>query len=178
MTCYLLYTIFETFHQVCRTGDFYSSLGVSPTADERTIKSRFRRLAALHHPDKIQQFPNDGDSDAFFVHLRLAQDTLLDPTKRFAYDRFGAGVVNGSRAKSMREFLYAGLYALFPQYAVGFVIMTLLNLFWFSSWGRYVSGIVYQFLYPRRKGYISDVVDGRFNQQTVALLYLFRSLHP
>ena len=146
MISYLLYTLFETFHQVRRDGDFYTLLGVSPSADERTIKSRFRRLAALHHPDKIQQFPNDGDSDVFFVHLRLAQDTLLDPTKRFAYDRFGAEVVHGSKAKSMREFLYAGLYTLLPQYAVGFVTMTLLNLFWFSGWGRYVSGIVYQFL--------------------------------
>lgn len=74
-----------------------------------------------------------------FVYLKLAQDTLLNPTKRFAYDRFGIDVVEGSKAKSIRDFFYAGLYNLLPQYAGGFAIMVVLNMFWFSSWARYVS---------------------------------------
>jgi len=139
VTSYLLYTLFETFQRVRDNGDFYRSLGISPTADDRAIKSRFRKLATLHHPDKVQQLPSEEGSDMLFVHLRLAHDTLLDPVKRFAYDRFGAGVVEGTNSKSTREFLYAGLLALLPQYAAGFVVMTLLNFFWFSPWGRYVS---------------------------------------
>lgn len=119
-------------------GDFYQALGVLPTADDRTIRSRFRRLAALHHPDKRGGFENANNGD-LFVYLKLAQDTLLDPTRRFVYDRFGREVVQGSKAKTITEFLYEGLYALLPQYLVGLVMLVLLNTFWFSPWGRYVS---------------------------------------
>ncbi|QSS61970.1 membrane associated DnaJ chaperone [Histoplasma capsulatum] len=142
---YLLYTLYETYHKLRVEGDFYQLLGVLPTSNDRTIKSRFRRLAALHHPDKRQSqqyiLNSDGDGyespDALFVQLRLAQDTLLDPVKRFAYDRFGQAVVEGSKAKTMGEFLFAGLRVLLPQYIGGFIVMVLMNLFWLSAWGRY-----------------------------------------
>ncbi|KAJ5225077.1 Heat shock protein DnaJ N-terminal [Penicillium chermesinum] len=120
IVAYLLYTLYETFHQVQLAGDFYKALGVSPFADERTIKSRFRRLAAQHHPDKIGL---EGGSEAYFMYLRRAQETLVDPVKRFAYDRFGPDMQNwGSR----------GL-----RYAVGFVTMMVLNWLWWANWGRY-----------------------------------------
>ncbi|KAK2738920.1 hypothetical protein FQN55_009690 [Onygenales sp. PD_40] len=139
VTSYLLYSFYETYHKLRTDGDFYQALGLLPTADDRAIKSGFRRLATLHHPDKQQQQPlRDGVSpDAMFRHIRLAQDTLLDPVKKFAYHRFGQEVVEGAKSKTMRDFLYAGLYALLPQYAGGFIMMTLMNLFWFSGWGRY-----------------------------------------
>ncbi|KLJ07350.1 hypothetical protein EMPG_17173, partial [Blastomyces silverae] len=145
VTSYLLYTLYETYHKLRAEGDFYQLLGVLPTDNDRTIKSRFRRLAAMHHPDKRQSqqyiLNSDGSGyespDALFVRLRLAQDTLMDPAKRFAYDRFGQEVVEGSKAKTMGEFLFVGLRALLPQYLGGFVMMVLMNLFWFSAWGRY-----------------------------------------
>ncbi|PGH06260.1 hypothetical protein GX51_02457 [Blastomyces parvus] len=145
VTSYLLYTLYETYHKLRAEGDFYQLLGVLPTDNDRTIKSRFRRLAALHHPDKRQSqqyiLASDGGGyespDALFLRLRLAQDTLLDPVRRFAYDRFGQEVVEGSKAKTMGEFLFVGLRALLPQYLGGFIMMVLMNLFWFSGWGRY-----------------------------------------
>ncbi|PGH14566.1 hypothetical protein AJ80_05886 [Polytolypa hystricis UAMH7299] len=142
VTSYLAYTLYEAFYRIIQDGDFYRALGVLPSADDRTIKSRFRRLAALHHPDKVQQQQhssyNNGDPEAFFVHLRLAQDTLLDPVKKFAYDRFGQDVVvEDNKAKTMRDFLYAGLYTLLPQYGMGLIIMAIMNILWFSKWGRY-----------------------------------------
>ena len=41
---YLLFTIFEADWQLRREGDFYTILGVLPSADERAIQSRFRKL--------------------------------------------------------------------------------------------------------------------------------------
>ncbi|EFR02970.1 hypothetical protein MGYG_05969 [Nannizzia gypsea CBS 118893] len=153
ISSYLLYTIYEDYHSLRVAGDFYSLLKVLPTSDERTIKSHFRRLAAVFHPDKVKQngirsaLGNVTDEaaaaavDMFFVKLKLAQDTLLDPVKRFAYDRFGPDVVDrpGELGKtlSMATYFYDGLFALAPQYVIGFLVMILLNIFWFSAWGRY-----------------------------------------
>jgi hypothetical protein len=138
VTSYLLYTLYESFHQVQVTGDFYRALGVSPLADEKTIKSRFRRLAAQHHPDKVG-YGDGGPSDDYFVYLKLAQDTLLDPAKRFAYDRFGPDMLAWGDRKTMQDFLFAGLQRSVPQYVVGFLTIIVLNFTWWSNWGRYVS---------------------------------------
>ncbi|KAL1958829.1 hypothetical protein VTO42DRAFT_3666 [Malbranchea cinnamomea] len=144
ITAYLLYTLVETYIRIRSDVDFYQLLGVLPTTDDRTIKSRFRRLAAIHHPDKLLHSATaDGSSDAIFVQLKLAQDTLLDPTKRFAYDRFGKDVVQGTKAKSIRELLYSGLLALLPQYLSGLFVMLVLNRLWFSPWGRYWRSYVF-----------------------------------
>ncbi|KAJ6151809.1 Heat shock protein DnaJ N-terminal [Penicillium chermesinum] len=137
IVAYLLYTLYETFHQVQLAGDFYKALGVSPFADERTIKSRFRRLAAQHHPDKIGL---EGGSEAYFMYLRRAQETLVDPVKRFAYDRFGPDMQNWGEQRTARDFAMASLSrSVLPQYAVGFVTMMVLNWLWWANWGRYVS---------------------------------------
>lgn len=136
IVAYLLYTLYETFHQVQLAGDYYKALGVSPFADERTIKSRFRRLAAQHHPDKIG---SESGSEAYFMFLRRAQETLVDPVKRFAYDRFGPDMQNWGEQKTMRDFVMTSLSrSVLPQYAVGFVTMLVLNWLWWANWGRYV----------------------------------------
>ncbi|KAJ9237150.1 hypothetical protein DTO207G8_1452 [Paecilomyces variotii] len=139
VTSYLLYTLYETFFQVRQAGDFYRVLGVSPLADEKTIKSRFRRLAAQHHPDKLQHADgmSAAGSEAFFVYLKLAQDTLVDPVRRFAYDRFGPEIVQGKERKTIQEYAFAALYGLLPQYVVGAAMLVFMSVAWWSSWGRY-----------------------------------------
>lgn len=41
---YLLYTIFEADYWIRQKGDFYQALGLPLHAEEKAIKSRFRRL--------------------------------------------------------------------------------------------------------------------------------------
>ncbi|QKX55023.1 uncharacterized protein TRUGW13939_02114 [Talaromyces rugulosus] len=138
VTAYLLYTLYESFHQVRATGDFYSVLGVSPLADERTIKSRFRRLAAQHHPDKMNnQLPRNGGSEGVFVYLKLAQDTLLDPARRFGYDRFGPQVNEWRDKHTMQEILYGGLQQALVQWTAGLGTIVVLNFVYWSQWGRF-----------------------------------------
>ena len=73
--------------------DFYELLEVSRDADDRTIKSAYRRLAMQCHPDKN---PGCADSEAKFKAISVAYDCLKDPQKRAAYDRFGhAAFQNG-----------------------------------------------------------------------------------
>jgi molecular chaperone DnaJ len=73
--------------------DYYELLQVTRDADDRTIKSAFRRLAMECHPDR-----NGGcsEAEAKFKAISEAYDCLKDPQKRAAYDRFGhAAFKNG-----------------------------------------------------------------------------------
>jgi len=66
--------------------DFYELLEVERTADDKVIKSSFRRLAMRYHPDKN---PGDESAEARFKQINAAYGVLSDPQKRAAYDRFG-----------------------------------------------------------------------------------------
>ncbi len=66
--------------------DYYELLGVERTADDKTIKSSYRKLAMQFHPDKN---PGCDESEAKFKAINEAYDCLKDPQKRAAYDRFG-----------------------------------------------------------------------------------------
>ena len=73
--------------------DFYELLEVQRTADDKTIKSSYRRIAMLCHPDKN---PGCKESEAKFKAVSTAYSCLSDPQKRAAYDRFGhAAFENG-----------------------------------------------------------------------------------
>jgi molecular chaperone DnaJ len=66
--------------------DYYELLGIQRGADERTIKTAYRRLAMECHPDRHGGCP---EQEAKFKQLNEAYDCLKDPQKRAAYDRFG-----------------------------------------------------------------------------------------
>ena len=73
--------------------DYYERLNVPRDADEKAIKSAYRKLALECHPDR-----NGGctDAEARFKAISEAYDCLKDPQKRAAYDRFGhAAFKNG-----------------------------------------------------------------------------------
>src|SRR5215213_3119048 len=66
--------------------DYYELLSLPRDADEKAIKSAYRRLAMECHPDRNGGCP---DSEARFKAISEAYDCLKDPQKRAAYDRFG-----------------------------------------------------------------------------------------
>jgi DnaJ-class molecular chaperone len=64
--------------------DPYSTLGVARTADEKAIKSAYRKLAKELHPDRNQDNPKAADR---FSAVTQAYDLLSDKDKRAQYDR-------------------------------------------------------------------------------------------
>ena len=66
--------------------DYYEVLGVPRDADEKAIKSAYRKLAMKNHPDRN---PGDADAEKRFKQAAEAYEVLSDGDKRARYDRFG-----------------------------------------------------------------------------------------
>lgn len=63
--------------------NYYKILNVDKSASDKEIKSSFRKLAVIHHPDK-----NGGSkkSEEIFKSILVAYETLIDTQKRAVYD--------------------------------------------------------------------------------------------
>jgi len=78
---------------VAAKADYYEVLGVTRTADDKMLKTAFRKLAMQFHPDRN---PGDDTAEMKFKEVNAAYECLKDPQKRAAYDRFGhAAFENG-----------------------------------------------------------------------------------
>ncbi|MDN7023425.1 J domain-containing protein [Methanoculleus sp. FWC-SCC1] len=62
--------------------DYYAVLGVTHGADEREIRSAYRRLVKRYHPDTS----SEPDAAEKFLKIQEAYETLSDPAKRAEYD--------------------------------------------------------------------------------------------
>lgn len=66
--------------------DYYEVLGVPKNADQRTIKSAYRKMALKFHPDRNADDPSAEDK---FKEAAEAYEVLSDDSKRAIYDRAG-----------------------------------------------------------------------------------------
>jgi hypothetical protein len=150
---YLLYTIYEADWNLQRDGHFYQDLRVPINVDMRTLKSQARRLyvqtlrapagdimlmqsfrKAMAHPDKADaQFR--AQSDQLFISIKAAEETLVDPVKRFAYERFGPGILQWKGCATERDYIITGFQQMFPRY-IGIVLFLVVAQFL----GRFAHG--------------------------------------
>ncbi len=65
--------------------DYYKILGVARTADNKTIKQAYRRLARKYHPDVNKS----KEATERFKEINEAYEVLSDPAKRKRYDSLG-----------------------------------------------------------------------------------------
>jgi molecular chaperone DnaJ len=66
--------------------DYYETLGLSRDADEKDIKTSFRKLARELHPDVNQ---HDPEAEEKFKEAAEAYEVLTDAERRSVYDRYG-----------------------------------------------------------------------------------------
>ncbi|WP_019139414.1 DnaJ C-terminal domain-containing protein [Peptoniphilus timonensis] len=67
--------------------DYYEILGVSKDADDKEIKSAYRKLAKKYHPDLHR---GDDATAEKFKEVSEAYEVLSDKDKRNKYDKFGS----------------------------------------------------------------------------------------
>jgi molecular chaperone DnaJ len=91
--------------------DYYDVLGVSRGANDKEIKSAFRRLARELHPDVSEQ----PDAEERFREAAEAYEVLSKPETRELYDRFGH---EGLRTGGFRptDFDFANIADLFSVF--------------------------------------------------------------
>ncbi len=71
--------------------DYYEVLGVGKEADQKEIKSAYRKLALQYHPDRSKE----PDAEDKFKGISEAYAVLSDPDKRKQYDQFGHAGIDG-----------------------------------------------------------------------------------
>ena len=67
--------------------DYYEILGVSPNADEKTIKQTYRKLARQYHPDLN---PGNQEAEEKFKSINEAYQALSNAEQRKKYDELRA----------------------------------------------------------------------------------------
>lgn len=67
--------------------DYYAILGIDRGADDKAIKSAFRKLARTYHPDVN---PNNSSAEERFKDVNEAFNVLSEAPSRKLYDRYGA----------------------------------------------------------------------------------------
>ncbi|MFB6286759.1 MAG: J domain-containing protein [Candidatus Bipolaricaulia bacterium] len=63
--------------------DYYAILGVNPDADRETIRTVYRKLCHIYHPDKGLEVSQSRITDIY-----EAYEVLSDPERRAEYDRW------------------------------------------------------------------------------------------
>ena len=90
--------------------DYYEVLGVDKNAEDKTIKSAFRKLAKKYHPD-VNKEPHAAEK---FKEAQEAYAVLSDPDKRKQYDQFGHAAfdqMNGGAGYDFSAFDFGDIFS-------------------------------------------------------------------
>ncbi|EPZ34566.1 hypothetical protein ROZALSC1DRAFT_27420 [Rozella allomycis CSF55] len=85
--------------------NYYKAFDVTPDQVPNGLKSRFKRLSILYHPDKN---PSE-EAAKIFLKYRSMYEVLMDDVKRNVYDMFGSQIfADCTQCISYRDYLSSG----------------------------------------------------------------------
>ena len=106
--------------------------------DESGLNSRFRRLTVRYHPDKVGPNIDRDKANDYYVHLKHARDIILDPVKRYAYDRFGPDIFGQCQnCLTVKEFTDSALLTTGTTYGALLIVLIGANALGFLTDGSY-----------------------------------------
>ena len=106
--------------------DYYEVLGVDKTADEKTIKKAYRKLARKYHPDVC----DEEGAEEKFKEVSEAYAVLSDDEKRQRYDQYGHAGMDGFTAEDFYQNVN------FDDIFQGFDIGNIFEMFGFGGGNR------------------------------------------
>ena len=106
--------------------DYYEVLGVDKSADEKTIKKAYRKLARKYHPDVC----DEPDAEEKFKEVSEAYAVLSDNEKRQRYDQYGHAGMDGFTAEDFYQNVN------FEDIFQGFDIGIIFDMFGFGGGNR------------------------------------------
>ncbi|QDS67623.1 hypothetical protein FKW77_004254 [Venturia effusa] len=133
---YLLYCIFEADWILQQEPTYYQYLGVEVDVGERTLQKTLRKLAAQLHPDRYSEHQKDTANDAF-IRVKAKADALLDPAKRFGYDKFGPVSTDWKNCKSKGDYVLQGAQNSGFIYLGTLITMVVAHILGMLPYGRY-----------------------------------------
>ena len=101
--------------------NYYKILGINKTANEKTIKKAYRKLAVKYHPDKNK---NDPKAAEVFKKINQAYSILSNKEKRDQYDTFGETSDRTSLSQEQAQQMFSSFFG-----SSGFPFMGVSNKF-------------------------------------------------
>ncbi|KZM22120.1 hypothetical protein ST47_g6712 [Ascochyta rabiei] len=135
---YFAFTLYEVDFNLQRSSNAYNDLGVPININESGLNSHFRKLTLRFHPDKLGSGVDRDAANAYYIHLKHARDIILDPTKRFAHDRFGPDIFTQCQScLTVKDYVDSALLSALTNYGVLFVFLIGANALGFLKDGSY-----------------------------------------
>ncbi|CAG8593002.1 3149_t:CDS:2 [Funneliformis caledonium] len=151
---YLFYTIVEVSYSL--PPNYYNTLEVNQDFTIKELKTNLRKLQLIYHPDR-----NSGKhTEADFIYLRTAFNTLNNPTKRFAYDS------TWNQCKTIRDYLSVGRNNFLGFYLGTGLLLIIINILGKGEFGKYWRFVVFfgmaciegsLILYPKPSAFVTYI---------------------
>ncbi|MCJ1247123.1 secretory subunit [Trapelia coarctata] len=167
---WMVYLIMVTARTTPKIWDPYSILGISTTASEKAIKSRYRKLSLQYHPDKVQLDASTNqtleDVNAFFVEISKAYKALTDEEIRNNYIQYGHpdGKQSFSIGIALPKFIITdgnGKYVLLVYgLLLGVLLPYVVGKWWYGTQRMTKDGVLIASAGNLFKEYKEEITDG------------------
>ncbi|KAF4987683.1 hypothetical protein FDECE_15335 [Fusarium decemcellulare] len=148
----MVYLIMVTQRTIPKLYNPYDILGISESANEKQIKSHYKRLSLKYHPDKIRPDPAKNETveslNDFYVELTKAYQALTDEDVRNNYIQYGHpdGKQSFSMGIALPKFIVSdgnGKYVvLLYTLLLGVLLPWLVGSWWYGTKRRSKEGVL------------------------------------